>query len=115
MIPDKTNNSKDWWDKSKIFAEIVAIIALIIFGYAVNSSIKSSELDLKYVQLAVGILQSEPNDTTSGLREWAVEVLVKHSKIPLTNAAKNELLKNQLPTVRWDSGISWDSNTKWGN
>lgn len=115
MATDKSNNSKDWWDKSKIIAEIVAIIALIIFGYAVNSSIKGSELDLKYIQMAVGILQSEPNDATSELRAWAVAVIVKHSNIPLTNTAKNELLKNQLPTVKWDSSISWDSDTKWGN
>ena len=104
---------KDNWDKAKIVADILKIVAILGVGLAINTSLKSRELDLKYTQLAVGILQTEPNESVSGLRAWAVEIIDSISGTPLTEKAKNELLNNQLP-ARWDDNAKWDDSKPFG-
>lgn len=72
---------KDWWDKAKILSQILAIIALIVFGYIINSSLKNKEINLQLVKVAVDVLRAEPNENNMVLREWAVEVVDSYSGI----------------------------------
>ena len=90
---------KDRWDKVKIFAEIVAIIAVIIYGHIINSSIKEREINLQLVKVAVDILRTEPNSSTRILREWAIEIVDNYSGVPLTKDVKEELVNKQLPAT----------------
>lgn len=91
---------KDWWDRIKIIAEVSAIIAAIIFGQIISSSIKNRELGLSYVQLATGILRSEPSEDTKHLRNWAVDIINEYSKVKLNEEAKNELRKTRFILVQ---------------
>ena len=110
-IPDR-KEVKDNWDKAKIIAEIAKIIAIICVGVVINTTLNRREQDLKYIQLAVGILQTKPNETVSGLREWAVEIIDSHSDTPLNDEAKKELLQNQLPSI-WDDRALWKDSDIW--
>lgn len=111
VSPNKTE-TKDWWDKTKIIAEILAIIAVIYYGNAINTSLKEREINLQLVQLAIEVLQTEPNNSTSALREWAVKVVDDLSGVPLGEQVKKELLKNPLPS-KWSDKETWDDNKIW--
>jgi hypothetical protein len=97
---EKQNQKKDWLDQLKIIAEIVAIIAAIWFGQIISSSIKNRELSLKYVQVAVGILSSEPSEDTKHLRSWAADIINEYSDIKLNEEAKEELRKKRFILIQ---------------
>ncbi len=88
------------------------LLTVIIAGVLINWSIKRREINLKYVQLAVGVLQSEPDESVRCLRLWAVETIDSYSEIPLNEEAKQELLKNQLP-ARWEDSAKWNDDSIW--
>ena len=96
---------KDSWDKVKIGAEILKLLAVIWVGLLINTSLKSKEIDLKYVQLAVGILQSEPTKDSQYLRNWAVDIVNIYSEIDLNEGTKNELLQKRLIVVPVSDGM----------
>jgi hypothetical protein len=97
---EKQKQKKDWLDQLKIIAEIVAIIAAIWFGQIISSSIKNRELSLKYVQMAAGILSTEPSEDTKYLRNWAVDIINEYSDIKLNEATKEELRKKRFILVQ---------------
>ena len=63
-----TSEKKDRWDKAKILAEILKLLLIAIIGLIINTSLKSQEIQLQYVELAVGILQSDPTETAPSMR-----------------------------------------------
>lgn len=91
---------KDVWDKVQAFAALTASIfipiAALVVGNAVSTSQKNSENRVKYVEVAVSILRTEPTESTRSLREWAVEVLAAQSPVVLSAAARDELKKQQV-------------------
>ena len=95
----ETTPIKDKWDKAKIVAEILKIGAVICVGIIINTSLQNRELDLRYVQLAVGILQAEPTEDSQHLRNWATDIINVYSEIDLNEDAKNELRQKQLIIV----------------
>ena len=101
---NNTQNSKpqkDWWDKSKIVINILALIIapLIIayYGNSINSTLKEMEIKVKYVEIAAGILSEKPREETNALRDWAVEVINSCSIIPLSPDVIEELRRNPMP------------------
>ena len=91
------HSPKDIWDKWKIVSTILIPVVLGVAGYFINSSIKEKEIKLKYIEIAVGILQENPSEDKRGLRLWAIDILQKHALIPLSGEAINELKSTALP------------------
>lgn len=88
------------WNKiqaiSGIASAILVPILLGLVGYGVNVSLKSDELSIKYVEIAVEILKAPPNKEAESIREWAIKVLNEHSPVKLDSGSMKELLERQL-------------------
>jgi hypothetical protein len=88
------------WEKLKILsaAFVPAVIALV--GYWYTSAISEREVQAKFVELGVTILQAPPTTAATNLREWATEVLNRYSGVPLDKATRNDLIENiPLPSI----------------
>lgn len=99
-------STKDFWDKlpsaSAVIASIFIPIVVLLVGNSFTQSTKDSETRLKYVELAVSILRTEPAADSVALRDWAVEILKKQAIVPLSIQAQNELKQRRVPlTAEW--------------
>ncbi len=84
---------KDCWDIIKITSTILIPIVIIFSGCIINKTLQKNEIKVKYVEIAVRILSNEPNEETSALRNWAVDLLNENSDVKLDSLAIDELLK----------------------
>ena len=88
------------WEKLKILSTLIATLAIpVVLAFVANSfskDQKEKEIGIRYVELAVQILRSEPNSETKALRTWAISVIDHYSQVPLPAEAKNELEFQQL-------------------
>jgi len=107
-MPDVTA-PRDGWDKLAKIGQFIAIVAiplvLAAYGNMVSQSISSQETSLEYVQLALSILEEEPDlgdgegeGGNQALREWAVRILEKYSGESL-GAAGRTLVSKRLPPL----------------
>jgi hypothetical protein len=101
---NNTQNSKfqkDWWDKSKIVINVLALIivpgVITYYGNSINSTLKEMEIKVKYVEIAAGILSEKPGEETNALRDWAIKVIDSCSIVPLGPNAIEELRRNPMP------------------
>ena len=125
-LPSPNNEKhKDAWDKmtaaSALVASVLIPMALLIVGNTFSQRQRDAENALKYTELAVQILRSEPTVQTGALRDWAVEVLAKHAPVPLSAKAQDEL-KAQKVLWTYEPGnpnapVDFRSleDTKWEN
>jgi hypothetical protein len=91
------------WEKFKIlstaFATIIIPILLGYIGHVYTEALKERELQGRFVELGVSILQQTPNSTSKGLRSWAIAVLNRYSGVPIDEVTKKELLEEiSIPT-----------------
>jgi hypothetical protein len=88
---------KDWWDKFHILTNAFAVVGVVIVGWWIDSTLKRRETSAKMVEVAVGVLKSKPDESSSNLRTWAIQVVNKYSEVPLPIQAQEELKTNALP------------------
>jgi hypothetical protein len=88
------------WEKLKVLSTLIATLAIpVVLALVANSfskDQKEKEIGIRYVELAVQILRSEPNSETKALRTWAISIIDHYSQVPLPAEAKNELEFQQL-------------------
>ena len=88
------------WEKLKVLSTLIATLAIpVVLAFVANSfskDQKEKEIGMRYVELAVQILRSEPNSETKALRTWAISIIDHYSQVPLPAEAKNELEFQQL-------------------
>ena len=95
----ETGGKKDFWDKLKIGAFIAIPIVVAIVGGMANYLLKGKDVEVRMVELAVGILKEDPQDNPkiTDLRKWATSTINEYSKIKLTKKAIEELEEKPLP------------------
>ena len=104
--------AKDGWDKTHIIIGLLVPVVIAYFGYEINSSIQEKGLQQKYIEIAVGILNSDPlKKENEPLRDWAIDVLEKYSPIKISPAAIKALKEQRLPVTVLLSGISAQAQT----
>ena len=90
-----------WIDVLKLVTTIVASVAipvvLFIVGKGIEGSVKSKELEAKYVEISVGILTEEPSPEMKNLRKWAIANINTYAEIKLPEEAQTELNTESLP------------------
>lgn len=87
-------------DRKTAWDAAVPLISAIIGGSVVallNYMGTNRQMDVKMVEIAVGILAKEPTYPIQPAREWAVDVINQFSQIPLSEPARAALLEHQLP------------------
>jgi hypothetical protein len=82
---------------ANIFSKVAVPLILLVLGLCLNSSYKEKELQLKYVEIAVGILGSQPSPDTLPLRTWAIKTVNNHAEIKMTTEVKRILKEKPLP------------------
>ncbi len=107
----KTEKMKDWWDKAKICGFIAIPIVVAIVGGIANFTLKKKDVEVRMLELAVGILKEDPKDRKEEskdkegefpLRQWAISIINKYSSVKLPPEAEEKLKKNPLPeSVTW--------------
>ena len=96
-------SNKDGWDKAAVlgtlFAMLMVPLILALYGNIINASLRRSESQLRMVELAVGVLRESPADApdSTDLRRWAVAIIDQYSEVPLTDNARETLIKTPLP------------------
>ncbi len=93
---------KDIWDKFRAAATSISLIAVPVlvawFGTSIERSNKEADVRLQTVEMAIGILQSPPEEETeSSLRDWAIDVIDQYSGVQLPESAREELQRVALP------------------
>lgn len=91
------------WEKLKVLSTVAATVliplVIAIVSQSYTAAIKSNEIGVKYVELALSILRAPPDPQTENLRAWAVSVIDHHSEVPISGPAQGELQKQDLSNV----------------
>lgn len=113
-------DSIDYWlNKIEIASKISVPIILFVLGNQIKESYqakeqqlrqvelnqnlvqKQGELNQKYIEIAVGILNSKPTPETEPLRDWAIDIIDKYSELKLSKDAKKLLKVKTLSKVQY--------------
>lgn len=57
------------------------------------------QMDVKMVEIGVGILRAEPKEEVAAMRSWAIDVIEASSRRKFTPAQRSALLRKALPVV----------------
>jgi hypothetical protein len=89
----------DIWEKFKIVSAVFVPAAITLVGHWYTSAIAEQEVQAKFVELGVTILQAPPSESTANLRAWATSVLNRYSGVPLSSKARRDLIDSvPIPT-----------------
>jgi len=86
-----------------MLSAVLVPAAIALVGHWYTSAIAEREVQAKFVELGVSILQAPPAKETENLRTWAIEVLNRYSGVPLDKATKSDLIKR----VPLPSSATW--------
>jgi hypothetical protein len=84
---------------SKIIASLALPIVLAVLGYWFNDSLKSRELNVKYVEIAVNVLSQPPSEETKSLRLWAIDLINMHAAVKIDDALREVLVNEEALPV----------------
>ena len=108
---------RDFLDYVQLASTSVATLAIPIVLLLVGNGFIASQNErgnaVKYIEIAIGILRSDPKEQDNGLRVWAIQILDLHSKefavLPLKT--KENLLSTTLNINGndWGNGVWTDS------
>lgn len=108
-----------WLSRIEIFSRILLPVILALLGYMLNESYKAKEqqlkqleinrnfiqkkveLNQKYIEIAVGILNGKPTPEAIPLRNWAIDIIDKYSEIKLSKEAKKLLKEKPLSKIQY--------------
>ena len=106
LVPERrmpNASRKDIWDKIQVVAALTASLlvplAVAFVGSMYANAMKDAENRIKYVELAASILRTDPTAENAPLRLWAIEVLDRHSTVPLTQDAKVQLQERKVGII----------------
>jgi len=84
---------------------VVIPVALLIIGNMFSRAVAEREIQGKFVELAVKILQEHPSEDTRNIRSWATQVINAYSGVPLSQQTKNDLIEDTPllpPALRYE-------------
>ena len=82
---------------SVILSTVAVPLLVAYFGNSISTANKRSENKVKYVELAVSVLRSDPTPESRALREWAVGLLDNQAPVKLSESAQKQLLEHAIP------------------
>lgn len=86
------DNNKSGWFFELIKIVIVPLTIAFVSIYYTNVQ-KDSEINLKYIELAIDILKQPNSDSNQYLKEYAKDIIKKYSEVPLSKKAEEEIQK----------------------
>jgi len=92
LVSDRPASGLDKLQKiAAIAASILVPVVLLIFGAVINGSIKERELAVKYVEIAIGVLNQPKTEQNQATYDWAIEVVNKYAGVKLPKEAIAEI------------------------
>lgn len=112
-MSDSTSEKKFIWERVSL--SIGAVLVPVVVAYVGNSfatAVKNREVEGRFVELALNILQEDPTPETKALRGWAIDVVSEYSGVLIGEEARKSLLNVPLtPSQRVTSfGYEYDLN-----
>jgi hypothetical protein len=91
-----------------ILGALLALVGVYTTGWF-NFASKDEELRVHLVDIAIGILRSNPKDEgIKPIREWAMDIIDRNSGIQLSKDAREALLEHIVPTSKSKTGeLAW--------
>jgi hypothetical protein len=82
-----------------MWAAIVTLATLVgaLGGSWIERMGHERELDIKMVEIAVGVLNAKPKADLKSVRDWALKVINHYSEVKLPDEARRELESQPLP------------------
>lgn len=95
-------DAKNGWVSPGAFAAFTGCLG-VIGGALISPGLqylnRDREMDIKMVEIGIGILRADPKENVTPAREWAITIIEKHSKTTFNDATKEALRKNSLPII----------------
>jgi hypothetical protein len=80
----------------KTIANIIGILAIpivsLIIGNNYTQAIKEREIQGKFVELAVNILNNVPTEDNKNIRNWSIDVINEYSGVKINKETRTELI-----------------------
>jgi hypothetical protein len=98
--PDK-NQPQPWWlSLAQALAATALPIVIALVGHLYTRALKEREVQARFVELALAILQQRPDSANRNLRGWAIKVVDHYSGVTLTDSAAADLQQTlRLPVI----------------
>jgi hypothetical protein len=95
------------WVKAKtlgvLFAQIAVPVVVGFLGVVYANAVTERDIGVRYVELAIGILSTEPKSDNIALRIWAADLLSHYSAVALSDRARRELEGKRLDLASEES------------
>jgi len=85
-------------EKLKALSAVLVPVVIAWVGWNYTRAISEREVEAKFVELGVSILQAPPDEASVNLRKWATEVLNRYSGVKLDEKTIEELQNVPLPS-----------------
>jgi hypothetical protein len=96
-MPERAENRWEGLNAISGFLAALAIpVVLAILGHRYTNALKEREIQGRFVEIAVDILEEPPNPERQGVRRWAIKVVNEYSGVPMDSAALGELKSGVL-------------------
>ena len=97
MSTESNNNAlKNIQVIGALVASIAIPLVIALIGHWYTDALKERELRIRYVELAISILNHEPKDHTREIRNWAIEIVNEHSSVKMSSDTIVQLQNRQL-------------------
>jgi hypothetical protein len=95
-----------------MFAAGLALVGSLVSGFYTYAN-RSRELDIKLVEIGIGILRADPQKETSiePARKWALDLIEANAGVTFSADARAALLKQQLNFQPYGSIDTYDTAT----
>ena len=93
--PPKVSPITVWTPLAAVFGLLIGSLVTAWFGYIGHSR----DLDVKMVEIGIGILRAPADDDIASIRSWALDVIEKKSGFFFTEEQREVLLKKPLDLV----------------
>jgi len=77
---------------STVLQGFITPLVIAICGYFIQNAVKQKEINSRFVELSIQILNENPSKEKVPVRTWAVDVINKYSEIKLNDRAKSLLI-----------------------
>ncbi|UCD74596.1 MAG: hypothetical protein JSV91_12505 [Phycisphaerales bacterium] len=105
-MSDSQPRQEKSWNGLKAWSQLIAAtlipLALALIGHLTTNALATRETSLKYVELAISILNDDPKEQTRNLRSWAVDILNRHSEVRMASEAREALIRRVPLRLRAD-------------
>ncbi len=98
----------------RTLSAVIVALATGVVGAWLGYKSTNREMDVKMVEIAVGILSQEPKNGIAPARAWAVDVIDHYADVKPSNDVKQALIENRALSPSFASSIDYFAPRNFG-